>query len=160
MNTEVTKQDLVISRVFDAPVEKVWAAWNESEQLMRWWGPDIFTCPLAQMDVREGASSLVAMTAPDFGTHYSLWQYEEILPNQRLVYIHNLADKDGNKIDPTSVGMPPDFPVDQRHLLEFKALPDGRTEFTVTEYGWTVGQMMDMSRMGMEQCLEKLAAIL
>lgn len=160
MSTEAIKQDLVISRVFDAPVEKVWAAWNEQEQVMRWWGPTGFTCPMAKMDVRVGASSLVCMSAPDFGTHYSLWQYEEIVPNQRLVYIHNLADKDGNKIDPTSVGMPPDFPVDQRQRLEFKALPDGRTEFTVTEYGWTVGQMMEMSRMGMEQSLDKIAAIL
>ncbi|MGQ0798135.1 MAG: SRPBCC domain-containing protein, partial [Methanobacteriota archaeon] len=38
-------------------------------------------------------------------------------------------------------------------------LGDGNTEVTVTEYGWTVGQMMEMSKLGLEQCLDKMAAI-
>ena len=28
-----------------------------------------------------------------------------------------------------------------------------------TEYDWPVGHMMEMSKMGMEQCLDKMAAI-
>ena len=78
---------------------------------------------------------------------------------QRIDYIHNLADKDGNKIDPTSVGMPPDFPQDQLNSVTFNALGASKTEITVTEYDWTVGQMMELSRLGMEQCLDKMAAI-
>ena len=152
--------DLVISKVFDAPVSDVWKGWNDSETLMKWWGPDNFTSPLAKMDVREGGTSVVGMSSPQFGTSYSIWQYEKIVPQQQLVYIHNLSDKDGNKIDPASIGMPPDFPIDQRQLIEFKALNGGKTEVTVTEYGWTEGQMMEMSRMGMEQCLDKLEAVL
>jgi hypothetical protein len=31
---------------------------------------------------------------------------------------------------------------------------------TATEYGWTVGQMRDMSEAGMNQCLDKLAEVL
>jgi hypothetical protein len=38
-------------------------------------------------------------------------------------------------------------------------LGNGRTELTVTEYDWTVGQLMEMSKMGLEQCLDKMAAI-
>jgi len=45
-------------------------------------------------------------------------------------------------------------------VITFKALNDDRTELTVTEYGWTPGQMMKFSRMGMEQCLEKMAVAL
>jgi hypothetical protein len=78
---------------------------------------------------------------------------------KRIEYIHNLADKDGNQVDPIKMGMPPDFPQDQRHTIDFKAVSDNKTELTVTEFGWTVGQMMEMSRMGMEQCLDKMAAI-
>jgi hypothetical protein len=44
-------------------------------------------------------------------------------------------------------------------VVAFKDLCDGRTELIVTEYDWTVGQMMEMSRIGMEQCLDKMAAI-
>jgi hypothetical protein len=28
----------------------------------------------------------------------------------------------------------------------------------VAEYNWTVGQMMEMSKVGLEQCLDKMAA--
>lgn len=163
MNNETTKHDLVVTRIFDAPVAAVWQAWTDGAQLMRWWGPTGFTCPLANMDVREGGTSLVSMRAPqEFGgqEHYSIWDYREILPLKRIEFIHNLADANGNKVNPVDMGMPDDFPQDQRQVITFQAIDNDKTEFTVTEYDWTVGQMMEMSRMGMEQCLDKLAAVL
>jgi uncharacterized protein YndB with AHSA1/START domain len=162
MTTEPKQHDLVMSRVFDAPVEQVWNAWCDPEQVMRWWGPTGFTSPSAKIDFREGGLSLVCMRAPaDFGGQdmYSTWAYTQIVPLERIEYIHNLADKDGHKVDPIDMGMPSDFPQDQRQLITFKSLGVNRTELTVIEYGWTVGQMMEMSRMGMEQCLDKMAAI-
>ena len=56
--------------------------------------------------------------------------------------------------------MPADFPQDIRNLVTFKDLGKGKTELTVTEYDWTVGHMMELSKMGMEQCLDKMAAAL
>jgi uncharacterized protein YndB with AHSA1/START domain len=126
MNAESKKRDLVVIRVFDAPVEQVWKAWTDPRQVMRWWGPKGFASPLAKMD--------------EYGDLYSTWQYRRIVPLRQIEYIHNLADKDDNKIDPTSIGMPPDFPQDLRNLVAFKDLGDGKTELTVTEYDWTVGQ--------------------
>lgn len=160
MNAEQQKHDLVVTRVFDAPLDALWTAWTDSDTLKQWWGPDGFTCPLAEMDVRVGGTSLVGMSSPDFGTHYSLWAYQAIDPQSRIEFIHNLADKDGNKIDPVAVGMPSDFPTDQRQVIAFKAPGDNKTELTVTEYGWTAGQMMEMSKMGMNQCLDKLEKLL
>lgn len=156
----MSTHDLVITRTFDAPVEQVWNAWTDSAAVKQWWGPDGFTCPLAQMDVREGGTSLVSMSSPQFGTHYSIWHYQEIIPMQRIEYVHNLADQDGNKINPVDVGMPHDFPQDQRHVISFRPVGENQTELTITEYGWTEGEMMKMSRMGMEQCLDKMAHLL
>ena len=163
MSTEPTKRNVVVTRVFDASVELVWKAWVEPEMVKQWWGPEGFTCPLAEMDFREGGTSLVCMRAPkEYGGQdmYSTWRYRNIVPAERIEYIHNLADKDGNPIDPTSIGMPADFPQDLRNLVAFKDVGNGKTELTVTEYDWPVGQMMEMSRMGMEQCLDKMAASL
>ena len=159
MSTATTNHDLVFTRVFDAPIERVWKAWNDPEDVMQWWGPDGFTSPLARIDFREGGTSLVCMSSPDFGDNYSLWHYQAIVPMQRIEYIHSLADKEGRKIDPITIGMPPDFPQDQRQVITFKALDNHTTELTVTEYGWTEGQMMEMSRLGMNQCLDKMAAL-
>ena len=156
------KKDLVISRVFNATIEQVWQAWSDPEDVMRWWGPTGFSSPMANINFHEEATSLVAMRPPkDFGNQdfYSTWTYQKILPMERIEYIHNLSDKDGHKIDPTSVGMPADFPRDQLHTVTFKRLGDNQTELTVTEYGWTVGQMRDMSKTGMEQCLDKMAGL-
>lgn len=153
------KRDLVVTRVFDAPLEKVWKAWSDPEYVMHWWGPEGFTSPLAKMDFREGGTSLVCMSSPEYGDLYSTWQYREIVPMKQIEYIHNLADKDGNKADPVKMGMPSDFPQDLRNTVTFKAVGDHKTEITVTEYDWPVGQMMKMAKMGLEQCLDKMAAI-
>jgi uncharacterized protein YndB with AHSA1/START domain len=160
MSTNTPKHDLVVTRTFDAPIEQVWQSWTDGAILQKWWGPEGFTCPLAQMDVREEGTSLVAMHSPDHGTHYSTWHYQQIVPNERLAFIHNLADEHGNKIDPAAIGMPPDFPKDQPQTVTFRALADGKTELTVVEYGWMPGQMMELSRLGMTQCLDKLEALL
>ena len=158
-STQTTKKrDLIVTRVFDAPVEQVWKAWSAPSSVMQWWGPEGFTSPLAQMDFREGGTSLVCMSSPEYGYHYSTWQYQKIVPMQRIEYIHNLSDKDGNPVDAVSMGMPPDFPQAQRHTVTFKDLGHSKTEMTVTEHNWTVGQMMDMSKMGLEQCLDKMSA--
>lgn len=157
------KIDLVVTRVFDAPVERVWKAWTDPERVMQWWGPNGFTSPSAEMDFREGGTSLVCMLAPQkLGGQdmYSTWSYRKIVPMQSIEYIHNLADRNGNKADPVKMGMPPDFPQDQRNLVTFKAAGGNRTEMTVTEYDWTPGQMMSMAETGLNQCLDKMAAML
>jgi uncharacterized protein YndB with AHSA1/START domain len=155
------KRDLVVTRVFDAPVERVWKAWTDPQQVMQWWWPDRFTSPSAKIDFHEGGTSLVCMRAPkEFGGQdmYSTWAYKKIVPMRSIEFIHNLADEDGHKADPVKLGMPPDFPRDQRHLVTFKDLGNGKTEMTVTEFDWTVGQMLSLSETGLNQCLDKMRA--
>ena len=36
----VKTKDLVVTRVFDAPIELVWKAWTDPKHVMRWWGPN------------------------------------------------------------------------------------------------------------------------
>lgn len=159
MNAAAATCDLVITRTFNAPVEQAWSAWIDPERIMRWWGPIGFTCPTAKVDFREGGTSLVCMSSPRFGDMYSTWRYVKIEPMARMEFIHNLADSEGNTLDPAALGMPPDFPRDQRQTVTFTALADGGTEMTVTEHGWTEGRMMEMARQGLGECLDKMAAI-
>ena len=161
--TPVPKRNLVFTRVFEATIEQAWNAWTDASMVKKWWGPKGFTCPLAKMDVREGARSLVCMRAPkDFGGQdmYSTWTYTRIEPMREIEYLHHFADKDGNRVDPQVQGLPPDMPAEVRNLVTFKAVGENKTEITVTEFDWPEGQMMEMSKMGMEQCLDKMAASL
>ncbi len=159
--TSTQTRDLVVTRVFDAPTEQAWRAWTDSEQVMRWWGPQGFTSPLAKMDVREGGTSLVCMRAPkEFGGQdmYNTWTYRTIVPLQKLEFILNFADSDGNTLDPAETGVPAGVPRDVRHVVTFKAVGANQTEMTVTEYGYTSEQALELSKAGLEQCLDKMAA--
>ncbi|MDQ3703113.1 MAG: SRPBCC domain-containing protein [Chloroflexota bacterium] len=159
--TSTQTRDLVVTRVFDAPTEQAWRAWTDSEQVMRWWGPQGFTSPLAKMDVREGGTSLVCMRAPkEFGGQdmYNTWTYRTIVPLQKLEFILNFADSDGNTLDPAEMGVPAGVPRDVRHVVTFKAVGANQTEMTVTEYGYTSEQALELSKAGLEQCLDKMAA--
>ena len=157
------KRDLVVTRVFDASVERVWKAWTDPEQVMRWWGPTGFTSPSCKIDFREGGKFLFHMRAPkDFQggqDFYTTGVYKKIVLMQLIEFSQSLADKDGNRIDPTTMGMPADFPKEIPSALAFKRVAD-KTELIATEYGWTVGQMRDMSESGLSECLDKLAAVL
>jgi len=161
MNAEPMKRNVVVTRVFDTPVEQVWKAWSDPGHVMQWWGPTGFTSPLAKMDFREGRTSLVCMRAPqEFGGQdmYNTWTYRKIDPNKLIEFIHNFSDKDGKKLDPAALGIPPGVPSDVRHVITFKAAGSGKTEMTVTEYGYTSDQAHDISKAGLEQCLDKMAA--
>jgi uncharacterized protein YndB with AHSA1/START domain len=165
INPATQKRDLVVTRVFAAPIELVWKAWTDPEYVMRWWGPDHFTSPSAKIDFREGGTSLVCMRAPkEFGGQdmYSTWVYQKIVPMERIEFIQNLADQDGNLIDPLQIGMPPEFPRDTRTVVTFKDLGNGKTEMTVTEYNMPAAdtELGRNAEIGLNQSLDKMAASL
>lgn len=63
------------------------------------------------------------------------------------------------KLVPAEIGLPPGVPNDVRHVVTFDDLTDDTSEMTVAEYGYTSSQAVEMSEQEMEQCLDKLAAI-
>jgi uncharacterized protein YndB with AHSA1/START domain len=150
-------RDLVVRRELAAPVSAVWRAFTEDAEVMKWWGPEQFTAPVARMDVRVGGKSVVCMRSPDGHEFYSVWRYTRVIPGHSLEYVFNLSDPDGNEVDPTSLGMPPEFPRDVPHVVTFESQANGtRTELVVTERGYGPGPFYDLSKAGLEQCLDKL----
>jgi uncharacterized protein YndB with AHSA1/START domain len=159
MGQTVRKEDLVVTRIVDAPLEMVWKAWTDPAQVKRWWGPKHFTSPSCRIDLREGGKYIFCMRAPQEmggGDSYTAGTYTKIVPMQRLEFTQGLADKDGNPLDPAQAGMPPDFPKEIRTSVVFKA-KGNMTELTITEYDWPVGQMFVYSLAGMQQSIDKLA---
>jgi uncharacterized protein YndB with AHSA1/START domain len=162
MTGDNQKQNVFVTRGFDAPVSEVWKAWSDPAYVMQWWGPTGFTCPLAEMDFREGGTSLVCMRAPqEFGGQnmYNTWTYQKIVPLESIEFINHFTDQNRTKLDPADIGIPPGVPKEVRHVITFKELDTSRTEMTVTEYGYTSAQAHDISKAGLEQCLDKMAAI-
>lgn len=152
--------DVVVTRVLDAPVEEVWRAWTEPEQVRRWWGPTGFTSPSADMDVRVGGRSLVCMRAPaEHGGQdmYNTWTYRAVVPPERLEFDLRFTDAAGAPLDASSI--PPGVPAAVPHVITLRALEGGRTELTVRESGYATAEARDVSRAGLEQCLDKMGAL-
>ena len=156
------KEDLVVTRIVDAPIELVWKAWTDPAHVVRWWGPKYYTSPSCQIDFREGGKFVFAMRAPpDQGGQdsYTGGVYQKIVPMERLEFTQSITDKDGAKIDPALAGLPPDFPKEIRTVVVFKA-KGNMTELTITEYDWTVSLMYVYSYAGLQQSIDKMAEAL
>ena len=161
-NETVKKKDVVLTRKFDVPIASVWKAWNDPQLVMQWWGPTGFTSPVCKMDFREGGTTLVCMRAPkEWGgmDMYNTWAYTKIIPHEYIEYIFDWADKDGNRIDPTSIGLQADMPRGMRHTVTFKDLGNGKTEMTISEFGYPSDELVELSKAGLSQCLDKMAEI-
>lgn len=149
------------TRIFTAPIEMVWKLWTDPELVKLWWGPKDFAAPIARLDFREGGRSFVSMRAPEaMGGQewYSVWEYVEIKPLQRIEFIQSLVDSAGNKTAPEKLGMPADFPPDVRTVVTFRSIDDNETEMSITEHA-NFGSISNFAKIGLEQMGEKMLAV-
>ncbi len=77
---------LVIDREFDAPVQVVFDAWADPQQLVQWWGPEGMTTPVCEMDVRVGGAWKTVMRSSEGKDHTVSGVYKEIDPPHRLAF--------------------------------------------------------------------------
>lgn len=83
-----TEATIVMTRTFNAPREKLWAALTVPEHVKRWYGGEGFSNPVCEMDVREGGLWHHVMRTPD-GFEIALdMVYLEVDPPQKLVWRH------------------------------------------------------------------------
>jgi uncharacterized protein YndB with AHSA1/START domain len=144
-----------ISRVFDAPRDKVWKAWTEAERLKHWWGPKGFTVSYCKVDLRPGGMMHYCLRMPDGNEMWGKFVYREIVKPERLVWINSFSDKDGGTtVHPMRLDWPREMftkvtfedlgaktkvtvqwtPVDSSTEIERKTFEEGRDSMKM---GWT-----------------------
>jgi uncharacterized protein YndB with AHSA1/START domain len=89
---------VVITRVFDASRELVWRAWTEPQHMAKWFGPEDFTIPTCELDVRIGGVLRLTMRAPDGQDYPMKGVFREVVKPERLVFTNIAIDKDGNHL--------------------------------------------------------------
>jgi uncharacterized protein YndB with AHSA1/START domain len=69
-----TAQDILITRIFDAPREEVFAAWTDPEQVSQWFGPEHFDTPRekVRIDLRVGGRYELTMVQRDSGAEHAV----------------------------------------------------------------------------------------
>jgi uncharacterized protein YndB with AHSA1/START domain len=154
--TEPGQQAVVVTRVFDAPRELVWKAWTHPEHVMRWWGPQDFTSPRCEIDLRVGGKYLNCMRSPDGQDNCTTGVYREIVPFERLVYTDSPADAEGTVVPPSHYGMPADTKMEALVTVTFEDHA-GKTKMTLTHAGLPAGEISDMAVRVWNQAFDKLA---
>ncbi|PWT77326.1 MAG: polyketide cyclase [Chloroflexi bacterium] len=89
-------QELVITRVFDAPRELVWKALTEPDRLAQWWGPAGFEMLASRLDLRPGGVFHYSMRSSDGRVMWGKFVYRELAPPERMVFVNSFSDEEGN----------------------------------------------------------------
>lgn len=148
---QVSTKSVVIERTFEAPIALVWQLWTDPEHFKQWYGPQGFSVPVAEMDLRPGGKRLICMASPDGSMKmWTVGEFTEILPNQRLVYTESMSDEQGNEI------APPDdsYPAKTTVIVQLEDL-GGRTKMVMTHEGVPADSP---GASGWEQAFTKLEA--
>ncbi len=154
MNRDAVSSDaIVVERIFDAPIELVWQLWTEPEHFKNWYGPQGFTTPVAEMDVRVGGKQLICMEMQTPEGSHKIWttgEYSEVIPNERLVFSSSPADEHGNVVSVPDHGL-----VETTVTVQLEDL-GGRTKMIMTHAGLPVGD--EGANEGWKQAFAKLAS--
>jgi uncharacterized protein YndB with AHSA1/START domain len=65
-------KEVVVSRLIDAPRERVFDAWIKPEKLAQWWGPKGFANRRCEIDPQPGGRIYIEMVRESDGTFFPL----------------------------------------------------------------------------------------
>lgn len=78
--------ELTLTRLIDAPREKVFKAWVTPEILTEWWCPKPWRVAECELDPRAGGVLRTLMRGPQGESHDMVGVYLEIVPGQKIVF--------------------------------------------------------------------------
>jgi uncharacterized protein YndB with AHSA1/START domain len=144
----VAESGITITRVFDAPRERVWKEWIEPERFADWFGGSEAEVPLSSvsMDVRTGGSWRATMFVEP-GQREIHWkgEYREVAEPERLVF--TISDQPGD---------------DAYELITvvLTDLGDGRTEMFFQQRGRLSPEQYERAEGGWSTFFDRMAAYL
>jgi uncharacterized protein YndB with AHSA1/START domain len=145
MRPRVAEPGITVTRVFDAPRERVWKEWTEPERFADWFGGAESEVPLSSvsMDVRPGGAWRLTMLAPP-GPRTIHWKGEflEVMEPERLVF--TVSDQPGDD-------------VFELVTVIFTDLGDGRTEMLFQQRGHLSAEQYERAEQGWASFFERMA---
>jgi uncharacterized protein YndB with AHSA1/START domain len=96
VSKDAANKKLVVVREFDAPLEKVWQAWTESNLLDKWWAPKPWKAETKNMDFREGGTWLYCMVGPEGPGIWCRVDFKTINKNKSFTAVDTFCDEEGN----------------------------------------------------------------
>ncbi len=145
------KRELVLTRLIDAPREKLFRCWTEPKLLKQWFAPLPYTIAHAELDVRSGGSNYIVMRSPEGEDMPMRGVYLEVVPDERVVFTDAY----------TRPWEPSDKPF-FTGIITFES-EGGKTRYTARALHWTDEDCAAHEKMGFHegwgQCADQLAAL-
>ena len=137
--TTTNDRELVLTRLIDAPREKLWRCWTEPKLMVQWFTPPPWKTIHAETDVRPGGLSYIVMKGPEGQEMPNRGIYLEVIPNQKLVFTDAY----------TSAWQPSEKPF-FTGVLTFET-QGGQTLYTARALHWTQEDCEAHEKMGFHQ---------
>jgi uncharacterized protein YndB with AHSA1/START domain len=122
------REQFVIARSFDAPLELMFDLWTNPEHFVKWLAPTGFDMRFIRADIRTGGSTFYSMSG-GATTMYGRAHYEEIRRPDRIVYTQQFCDADENI---ARHPMAPTWPETMRTIVDLTAEGPNQTRVKVT----------------------------
>lgn len=113
------EQEIVISRVIEAPRSLVYSAWTDPDQIQSWFGPEGFAIETKEIDLRVGGVWRFDMVAPD-GTRYGNRMVFRRMEMPAFIEVEHGSDQDND-------------PAKFRMLVTFDEQKNGKTVLTLRQ---------------------------
>ncbi len=145
--TEAAAPDtLSLTRILDAPRDRVWRCWTEPEEMAHWFFPDGIDIVTADFDPLKGGDWRTVMKVPETGHTMAVrGRFEAVEAPERLVFSHGWEDETGAIATLTRVTV-------SLHDL------NGKTRLSLVQQGLTSEDSREGHREGWGQTLDHLAA--
>lgn len=135
---------LELKRVLPVSRKRVFAAWTETDLIRQWFAPGDMQTPVAEIDLRVGGNYRIVMQNAAGETHSPSGVYEEIVPDEKLVFSWKWRDSE----------------LVTRVTITFKELGANKTELTLKHDGFPTADVRDQHNQGWTGCLTNLEASL
>lgn len=149
--TPANDRELILTRLIDAPREKLYRCWTEPTLMKQWFAPKPYETPVVETDVRPGGATLIVMRGPDGQDMPNRGIYLEVVPNERLVFT-----------DAFTEAWQPSAKPFMTVILTFEKQGD-KTLYTARVRHWTVEDREAHEKMGFHVgwgiCTDQLAAL-
>ena len=151
VSAEPGKQEILVTREFDAPRELVFKAYTDPKLVPQWWGPRRLSTRVDRMDVRPGGQWRFINRDAEGNEYAFHGVYHEILAPERIIDTFEFE------------GLPETGHV-TLETMRLEELPGGRTRLTVQSVFQSVadrdGMLQTDMEDGMNETYDRLAEIM
>jgi uncharacterized protein YndB with AHSA1/START domain len=136
MTSETDNREMSITRLIDAPRDKLFRCWTEPALIVQWFTPPPWKTVHAEIDLRTGGSSYVVMQGPDGTEMPNRGVYLEVVKNERIVFTDAYTSAWVPSAKPFFTG-----------ILSFEE-EGGKTRYTARVRHWSVEDCQMHEKMG------------